>query len=73
MRKMFRSICQKWIQPFVCSATDDEMHDIISAVIRRYEYTYPDWDVIYLALPKEDFSERNRILQKVIAELNCNL
>ena len=47
-------------------ADDIEINEIIQAVIRRYQRVYPDWEVVFLALPKNDPVERKRLLETIL-------
>ena len=37
----------------IAGADDDEISQIIQEVIRRYGQVYPDWEVAFVALPKD--------------------
>lgn len=39
-------------------ADDAQISQIIQAVVRRYGLVYPDWDVLFLSLPKEPNQRR---------------
>ena len=41
-------------------ANDEEINDIIEAVIHRYQICYPGWEVLFLSLPKYDGEERKK-------------
>lgn len=47
-------------------ADDFEINEIINAVIRRYQAVFPDWEVMFLSLPKNDPEERRKALQSII-------
>ena len=40
----------------------ESLEVILNAAFERKRELYPDWDIIYLALPKEDWQERKRTL-----------
>ena len=43
--------------------TDDiEISEIISAIIRKYAISFPNWEAVFLTLPKNDPDERKRML-----------
>ena len=43
-------------------ADDKQIQEVFHAVMRRYRTFYPDWDVIYLAVPKNNMQEREESL-----------
>ena len=51
----------------ISHADDIEINEIIQAVIRRYQRVYPGWEVVFLALPKNDPEERKRLLESILA------
>ena len=42
------------------SADASELEDILDAAIKRKRELFPDWDILYLAIPKNDADERMR-------------
>ena len=42
------------------SADASELEDILDAAIKRKRELFPDWDILYLAIPKNDVDERMR-------------
>ena len=46
-------------------ADDFEVSRMISTIIRRYARVYPDQEVMFLSLPKNDPEERGRTLDAV--------
>ena len=45
---------------------DGELVDeIIQALQRRYQKLYPQWEVMFLSVPREDCEERRRILERI--------
>ena len=42
-------------------ATDYELQDIMKAIERRYATAYPDWDVVYVAVPKDPKIRREKL------------
>lgn len=42
-------------------ADPEEIEKLISAVLRRKRELFPEWDVVYFALPKKDKEERKRM------------
>ena len=39
-------------------ADPEEIEKLISAVLQRKRELFPEWDVVYFALPKKDKEER---------------
>lgn len=44
----------------------DEIQKLINAVFARKRELYPDWDIVYMALPKDNWEERKRTLDMVL-------
>lgn len=57
----FNEVLSKIVQ-----ADDIEISEIIKAVIRRYEAAYPDWEIIFLSLPKHDPVERCQRIEEAL-------
>lgn len=51
-------------------ANDCETDAIISAVIRRYDLVYPDWEVWFLSVPKNNVAERRSTVQCLLDHLS---
>ena len=49
-------------------ADDTQISQIIRAVIRRYGLVFPDWDVLFLSVPK-DPSQRRLQLEHMLEQL----
>ena len=49
-------------------ADDTQISQIIRAVIRRYSFIFPDWDVLFLSIPK-DPSQRRLQLEQMLEHL----
>lgn len=43
-------------------ADDAEINEIMAAVRRRYAAAFPDWEVVYIACPRENIPERRRMV-----------
>lgn len=52
-------------------ADDHLIQQVIQAVIRRYSAAYPDWEVIFYALPKNP-QKRQKELQALIHFLQAH-
>ena len=48
---------------FIRQADDSQISTIIQALVSRYGEVYPDWDVTFLSLPKNDPEERKNLIQ----------
>lgn len=47
-------------------ASDAQITEIIQAVIRRYGRVYPNDEICFLSLPRDDPQERRRILDAAV-------
>ena len=47
-----------------------EIDEILWACIQRRRALYPDWDFVFVSLPKNDPQERKRILCGLICQLD---
>ena len=43
---------------FISQADDAQLNDITTALSARYKALFPDWEVVYLALPLHDPQRR---------------
>ena len=50
-------------------ANDEELSQIILEIIARYGALHPDWEVIFLSLPKNDLKERRRCIRAAVSML----
>ena len=57
------------IVDYVEKATEEELDGILNAVFQRRRKLFPDWDMIYFALPKNDPAERKRLLEQALEVL----
>jgi len=48
------------------TADDYEINEIIDAVRKRFSVAFPDWDVFYLACPKNDPAQRQQTLETIL-------
>ena len=46
---------------FISQADDAQLNDITTALSARYKVLFPDWDVLYLALPLHDAERREEL------------
>ena len=42
-------------------ATDYELQDIMKAIEKRYSTAYPDWDVVYVAVPTDPALRKEKL------------
>lgn len=45
------------------TADDGALSEIVRAVLRRYAKLFPEEEVVFLSIPKQDMQERRRILE----------
>ena len=46
---------------FIAQADDGQLNDITTALSARYKSPFPDWEVVYLALPLHDPQRRDEL------------
>ena len=51
---------------FIHQADDNEINLIIDALTARYRRLYPDWEVIFAALPLNDMEQRRAMLEQAL-------
>ena len=57
----------------IIESTDDlQINQIIAAVNKRFQIQFPDWEVLYIACPKNSPEERKRTLDFLIDHFNRN-
>ena len=49
-------------------ASDKELNQILDAVTRRYCRLFPDWDILFLSLPREP-EQRKQQLKTMLEQL----
>lgn len=54
---------------YIRQAEPGEIGDILEAAVARKRELYPEWEMVYLALPKNDPEERKRTLDWVWKDL----
>ena len=54
------------ILQYIHQADDDEINQIIDALTARYRRLYPDWEVIFAALPLNDMERRRTMLEMAL-------
>ena len=52
------------ILSFISQADDAQLNDITSALSARYKVLFPDWEVVYLALPLHDPQRRAELWEQ---------
>lgn len=58
---MIRKIIFKILISQITQADDVEITEIIRAVIRRYTLVYPEWEVMFLSVPREANARREQL------------
>ena len=46
---------------YIAQADDGQLNEITSALTARYKVLFPDWEVVYLALPLQDPERREQL------------
>ena len=46
---------------FISQADDTQLNEITRALTARYKTLFPDWEVVYLALPLQDPEHREQL------------
>ena len=46
---------------FISQADDTQLNEITRALTARYKTLFPDWEVVYLALPLQDPERREQL------------
>lgn len=67
MKKQVRKCIYGLVLTAIARASDAELNEIVQAVIRRYAQQFPDWDVLFLSMPKNDRQERQRSVEALCA------
>lgn len=55
---------------YIRQADPAEIGDILETAVARKRELYPQWEMVYIALPKNDPEERKRTLEWVWEDLN---
>ena len=50
---------------FISQADDGQLNEITTALSARYKVLFPEWDVLYLAMPLDDPERQAEILEQV--------
>jgi len=56
----------KLVLYYIERACRKQIDEILNAAMRRKETLFPNWEICYLALPKNDRENRQRILEKML-------
>ena len=54
---------------YIHQADDLQVNEIIQAIVSRYREVYPDWDITFLSLPRNDPEERNHLIQYFLTSI----
>ena len=55
---------------FIHQADDTQINEIIQAVVKRYARVFPDWEVIFLSLPRNNPAKRREMIQSALDFFN---
>jgi hypothetical protein len=66
---LFRKVLMKYILRTIYHSDDNEIDAIIKAIINRYRTKHPDWEIIFLSIPKNDLTARKNQLHALMAFL----
>lgn len=69
MIKLFRTKENDHFLRAIENASDEEITEIIAALIRRYSRLHPEWEILFLSLPKEP-TQRRRQLELMLEKLH---
>ena len=58
----FRKLTLARVIKFIQQADDYQVNEIINTLQDRYRKVYPDWEVVFLSLPKNSPEERKNII-----------
>lgn len=50
----------------ITQAEAGEIQEYVTAAFNRYRQLYPEWDITYMAIPKNDLEDRQRTIQYII-------
>lgn len=62
---------RKRILAKIHKAGSEDMESLLQAVIQRYQQLYPDYEILYLALPR-DLEKRKQTLENTNAFLDAH-
>ena len=51
----------------ISAADSKELTEIVQSTIKRYAVLFPETEILYLALPKDEPDERNKIPHSIMA------
>ena len=67
MMNIFRKFSLQYLLRFVSGSDTTELSQLMDCINQRYRDLYPNWEVIYLALPQNNKDERQRLLKKALS------
>ena len=59
-------MCMETVLSRIEKANAEEIEQILDAAFARKERLFPDWEIDYIALPRRDWEERQRILEYIL-------
>ena len=54
---------EKTFLNFIRQADDDDLNELLDAITTRYKTLHPGWEIAFLAMPLDDLSMRQKILE----------
>ena len=61
---------KKSVRNGICNADTKEIDEILNLAVARRQELYPDWDMVYLAIPKGASEGTREIFEKLMEEDN---
>lgn len=56
----------KWILYYIRKAKRNQIDDFLTNARKRKEELFPGWEIIYLALPKENRKKRIEYMERIL-------
>lgn len=66
---MLKKCLMKMLLSKIEYADDQEIAQMTQAIIRRYSRVFPDWEIMFLSMPKFDQAERVRTAEYLLASI----
>lgn len=57
------------ISVLIENASQQELQILMDAIQDRYAQLFPDWDILYMALPKADPQQREHLVNQIIKKI----
>ena len=62
----FQKKIREWVLKEIEKADSQLLSEIVQSVQHRYAALHPEWETVFLSLPKADTQEREEELEKMI-------